>query len=97
MVYHVVNSSPYLQYQDMARSDKLVISKSQNFITSTYNNKKNVKILFNKTTAIGLIKRNFYNAIGLERLYNIDEKSIIILTFVGNARKIKAKPAISGN
>ena len=49
------------------------------------------------TKRLRLAKRNFYNAIGLEKLYNIDEKSIIILTFFGNARKIKAKPAISGN
>ena len=44
-----------------------------------------------------LRKRNFYKAIGLEKMYNIDEKSIMMISFVGDARKIKAKPAISGN
>ena len=49
------------------------------------------------TTRLRLAKRNFYNAIGLEEMYNVDEKSIMIISFVGDARKIKAKPAISGN
>ena len=78
----------------MARSDKLVVSKLQNFITLNFNNKKYVKMLFDNTTAT---KRNFYNAIGLEEMYNVNEKSIMIISFVGDARKIKAKPAISGN
>ena len=78
----------------MARSDKLVISKLQDFITLIFNNKKYVKMLFDNKTAT---KRNFYKTIGLEKMYNIDEKSIMMISFVGDARKIKAKPAISGN
>ena len=49
------------------------------------------------TTRLRLAKRNFYKTIGLEKMYNIDEKLIMMISFVGDARKIKAKPATSGN